>query len=87
MDLTVLTPEMIEAMEQVDVRTVDPATLRDIRDVKVNVNLPILLPAWEICGKDQLRRNGYHAGRPADFLHSFKMLKKRNTLDTGRILW
>ena len=35
-----LTAEQIRMMEQVDVRTVDPATLRDIRDVKVNVNLP-----------------------------------------------
>ena len=34
------TMEQIEAMQNVDIRTVDPAGLRDIRDVKVNTNLP-----------------------------------------------
>lgn len=36
----ICTPQELEAMKQVDVRTVNPATLRDIRDVKVNTNLP-----------------------------------------------
>lgn len=36
----IYTPQELEAMKQVDVRTVNPATLRDIRDVKVNPNLP-----------------------------------------------
>ncbi len=35
-----LTAESLEAMRNVDIRTVDPATLRDIRDVKVHVELP-----------------------------------------------
>ncbi len=35
-----LTQEGISAMREVDVRTVDPDTLRDIRDVKVNTELP-----------------------------------------------
>ena len=35
-----LTQENLEAMRNVDVRTVDPATLRDIRDVKINTELP-----------------------------------------------
>lgn len=30
----------LEAMRNVDVRTVDPATLRDIRDVKIDTDLP-----------------------------------------------
>ena len=34
------TREQIEAMQNVNIRTVDPDTLRDIRDVKVNVDLP-----------------------------------------------
>ncbi len=34
------TLEQLKAMQTVDVRTVDPATLRDIRDVKVNTGLP-----------------------------------------------
>ena len=34
------TLEQLKAMQAVDVRTVDPATLRDIRDVKVNTDLP-----------------------------------------------
>lgn len=34
------TREEIEAMQNVDIRTVDPSTLRDIRDVKVNTDLP-----------------------------------------------
>lgn len=34
------TIEQIEAMQNVDIRSVDPDTLRDIRDVKVNTDLP-----------------------------------------------
>ena len=34
-----LTMEELKAMQQIDVRTVDPATLRDIRDVHVNTDL------------------------------------------------
>lgn len=36
----VFTREQIEAMQNVDIRTVDPDTLRDIRDVTVNADLP-----------------------------------------------
>lgn len=35
-----LTSEAIDAMRNVDVRTVDPDSLRDIRDVEVHVELP-----------------------------------------------
>lgn len=35
-----LTAESLEAMRNMDIRTVDPATLRDIRDVTVHVELP-----------------------------------------------
>ena len=34
------TMEQINEMQSVDIRTVDPAELRDIRDVKVNTALP-----------------------------------------------
>ena len=34
------TLEQLEAMKNVDIRTVDPATLRDIQDVEVNTDLP-----------------------------------------------
>ena len=40
MEQHIYTPEEMEAMRNVDIRTVDPATLRDIRDVKVNTDLP-----------------------------------------------
>ncbi len=40
METNTLTQEEIDAMRDVDVRTVDPDTLRDIRDVKVNMELP-----------------------------------------------
>ena len=40
MEQRVYTREQIEAMQDVDVRTVDPSDLRDIRDVKVNTDLP-----------------------------------------------
>ena len=40
MEQTAYTREQIEAMQNVDVRAVDPATLRDIRDVTVNTDLP-----------------------------------------------
>lgn len=35
-----ITLEELKAMQEVDVRTVDLATLRDIRDVHVNTDLP-----------------------------------------------
>ena len=35
-----LTSEAIDAMRNVDVRTVDPDSLRDIRDVEVHTELP-----------------------------------------------
>ena len=34
------TLEQLKAMQAVDVRTVDRSTLRDIRDVRVNTDLP-----------------------------------------------
>lgn len=34
------TREQVEAMENVDIRTVDTETLRDIRDVEINADLP-----------------------------------------------
>lgn len=40
MEQTTYTREQIEAMQNVDIRTVDPDTLRDIRDVEVNTTLP-----------------------------------------------
>ena len=40
MEQTTYTREQIEAMQNVDIRTVDPNTLRDIRDVEVNTALP-----------------------------------------------
>ncbi len=39
MDEAALTLEWLDAMRDVDIRTVDPETLRDIRDVKINVGL------------------------------------------------
>lgn len=35
-----LTEDKIKSLRDVDIRMVDPDTLRDIRDVKVNVELP-----------------------------------------------
>ena len=35
-----ITLEELKAMQEVDVRTVDPTTLKDIRDVHVNTDLP-----------------------------------------------
>ncbi len=40
MGASVLTQEQIDAMRDVDVRAVDPDTLRDIRDVKIDAELP-----------------------------------------------
>ncbi len=40
MSQTIYTREELEAMKNVDVRTVDPATLRDLRDVKIDTALP-----------------------------------------------
>ncbi len=40
MEQGIYTREQIEAMQNVDIRTVDPETLRDIRDVEVNTSLP-----------------------------------------------
>ena len=40
METGAITREAVEAMRNVDIRTVDPGTLRDIRDVEVNAELP-----------------------------------------------
>ena len=40
MEQPIYTEEQVKAMHNVDIRTVDPAGLRDIRDVKVNTDLP-----------------------------------------------
>ena len=40
MEQTTYTREQIEAMQNVDIRNVDPDTLRDIRNVEVNTALP-----------------------------------------------
>lgn len=40
METGAITREAVEAMRNVDIRTVDPDTLRDIRDVEVNAALP-----------------------------------------------
>ncbi len=38
--MAVLTREALEQMKAVDIRKVDPETLRDIRDVHINTALP-----------------------------------------------
>ena len=40
MNLHTLTKETIDAMRDVDIRKVDPDSLRDIRDVQVHTELP-----------------------------------------------
>jgi len=40
MEASTLTQAQIDAMRDVDIRTVDPDTLRDIREVRVNTELP-----------------------------------------------
>lgn len=40
MDLRTLTREDIQAMQDADIRAVDPSSLKDIRDVKVDTGLP-----------------------------------------------
>ena len=40
MNQPICTQEELESMKNVDIRTVNPATLRDIRDVKINTALP-----------------------------------------------
>ena len=40
MEQPIYTEEQVKAMQNVDIRTVDPAGLRDIRDVKVNTDRP-----------------------------------------------
>lgn len=40
MESCALTRESLEAMKNIDIRTVDPETLRDIRDVHVDAELP-----------------------------------------------
>lgn len=38
--MSAYTQEQIDAMRGVDIRSVDPDTLRDIRDVEINTELP-----------------------------------------------
>ena len=40
MNQPICTQDELESLKNVDIRTVNPATLRDIRDVKINTDLP-----------------------------------------------
>ena len=81
MEQCAFTREQIEAMQNVDIRTVDPETLRDIRDVTVNASpsnrQSLLLPPWKICGEGQLHRYRRELGGQDALLHTFKMLTEK----------
>jgi len=40
MELSVITPEEIDKMRAVNIREINPDTLKDIRDVKIDTELP-----------------------------------------------
>jgi len=71
-----LTVESLEAMRNVDIRTVDPATLRDIRDVTVNVDLP---------KRERMLDSIRQIGNPYCYRHG-KYIVKVSFADTGRSL-
>lgn len=73
MNHAICTQEELEAMKNVDVRTVNPATLRDIRDVKINTALP---KAQRI--QDYIRQ----IGNPYCYRHG-KYVVKISFADTG----
>lgn len=92
------TREQVEAMQNVDIRTVDPDTLRDIRDVEVNTSLPkkermldfirqignpYCYRHGEICGEGQLHRHRCDAGGQDALLHTLKMLTKKFAKHSG----
>ena len=71
------TREQVEAMQNVDIRTVDPDTLRDIRDVEVNTSLPkkermldfirqIGNPYCYRCGKYVVKISFSNSGKPLE---------------------
>ncbi len=39
--MEVITKEKLEEMQEVDIKTVDPESLADINDVKINTDLPV----------------------------------------------
>ena len=39
--MEVITKEKLEVMQEVDIKTVDPESLADINDVKINTYLPV----------------------------------------------
>ena len=68
MNRAICTQEELEAMKNVDIRTVNPATLRDIRDVKINTALP---KAQRI--QDYIRQ----IGNPSCYRHGKYVVKIR----------
>ncbi len=72
MEQLAYTKEQIEAMQSVDIRSVDPNTLRDIRDVTVNTSLP--KEEWNL---DFIRQNG----NPYCYRHG-KYVVKVSFIDT-----
>ena len=77
MEQPIYTEEQVKAMQNVDIRTVDPAGLRDIRDVKVNTDLPKrerILDFIRQIGNPYCYRHGRDPGGPDALLHTLKML-------------
>lgn len=61
MDKHLPTAEELKAMQDIDIRTVDPTTLRDIRDVHINPTLPKqqrMLDFFEQIGNPYCYRHG-----------------------------
>ena len=62
-----ITAEQYAQIKETDIRSVDPATVPDIRDIQVNPALPpagppderksVLLPLWRHPGQDLFRRH------------------------------
>ena len=91
MNRAICTQEELEAMKNVDVRTVNPATLRDIRDVKINTALPKEQRIQDyirqignpycyrhVCGENQFCRYRCDPGGPAGGLHTVKDMRMKN---------
>ena len=98
MEQSTYTREQLDAMQNVDVRAVDPATLRDIRDVEVNTALPKrerILDFIRQIGNPYCYRHGKYVVKVSftdtdvtldALLHTLKMLKKKFAKHSGHSL-
>ena len=76
-----ITDEELDAMEAVDVRTVDINTLTDIRDIKIDTRLPV----EKKLALFAQQTNNLFIHRIGDYVVKVRFQEEGPTIDDGRI--